>query len=185
MPSLIAYAKAHPGELKFASSGNGTSIHLAGELFKSMTGVDMRHVPFRGSAPAVAALLGDHVNLMFDNLPSSMSMIRAGKLRALAVTSATRSPALPDVPTIAESGLPGYEATSWFGLLAPAGTPPAIVQQLNAEIRAVLALPSVKAQLDEQGAVAHPETPEQFGQFIRDETAKWSKTVKESGATVD
>jgi tripartite-type tricarboxylate transporter receptor subunit TctC len=183
--SLIAFAKAHPGQLTFASSGNGTSIHLAGELFKSMTGVDIRHVPFRGSAPAITAMLGEHVNMMFDNLPSSFSQIKAGKLRPLAVTSSTRSPALPDVPTIAESGLPGYDATSWFGLLAPAGTPPAIIKQLNAEIIAILAVPSVKAQLDEQGAVAHPETPEEFGRFIREETAKWAKTVKESGATVD
>jgi tripartite-type tricarboxylate transporter receptor subunit TctC len=183
--SLIAYAKAHPGDITFASSGNGTSIHLSGELFKSMTGVDMRHVPFRGSAPAIAAMLGGHVNIDFDNLPSSISQIKAGKLRALAVTSATRSPALPDVPTIAESGVPGYEATSWFGLLAPAGTPPAIIKQLNGEVIAILAVPSVKAQLDEQGAVSHPETPEQFGQFIKEETAKWAKTVKESGATVD
>ena len=183
--SLIAYAKAHPGELNFASSGNGTSIHLAAELFKSMTGVDMRHVPFKGSAPAVTALLGEHVNLMFDNLPSSFAQIKAGKLRALAVTSASRSPSLPDVPTIAESGLPGYEATSWFGLLAPAGTPPAIVKALDEQVVAVLADPAVRAQIDEQGAVPHPESPEDFGRFIRAEIAKWARIVKESGATVD
>jgi tripartite-type tricarboxylate transporter receptor subunit TctC len=182
---LIAYAKAHPGELTFASSGNGTSIHLSGELFKSMTGIDIRHVPFRGSAPAITALLGGHVSMDFDNLPSSISQIRAGKLRALAVTSATRSPALPDVPTIAEAGLPGYEATSWFGLLVPAGTPPAIVKLLNEQVVAILADPAVKAQLDEQGAVAHPESSEEFSRFIRAETTKWAKTVKDSGATVD
>ena len=182
---LIAYAKAHPNELTFASSGNGTSIHLAGELFKKMTGVDMRHIPFKGSAPAITSLLGEQTNMMFDNLPSSFAQIKAGKLRALAVTSLTRAPTLPDVPTIAESGLPGFEATSWFGLLAPAGTPAATIKQLNAQIVAVLADPVVKAKLDEQGAEAHPETPEAFARWIRDETAKWSKTVKDSGATVD
>ena len=182
---LIAQAKAEPNKLTFASSGNGTSIHLAGELFKKMTGIDMRHIPFKGSAPAVTSLLGDQTNMMFDNLPSSFAQIKAGKLRALAVTSLTRAPTLPDVPTIAESGLPGYEATSWFGLLAPAATPPATIKTLNAQIIAVLADPAVKAKLDEQGAEAHPETPEQFAKWIRDETAKWSKTVKDSGATVD
>lgn len=182
---LIAYAKAHPGDLTFASSGNGTSIHLAGELFKTMTGVDMRHIPFKGSAPAVTALLGEQVNMMFDNLPSSFAQIKAGKLRALAVTSSVRSAALPDVPTIAESGLPGYEATSWFGLLAPAGTPPAVIKLLNDQVVAILAEPAVKTKLDEQGAVPHPEKPEAFAAFIRAETAKWSKTVKDSGATVD
>ena len=182
---LITYAKAHPGELTFASSGNGTSIHLAGELFKTMTGVDMRHVPFRGSAPAITSLLGEHVNLMFDNLPSSFQQIKAGKLRALAVTSATRSAALPDVPTMAEAGLTGYEATSWFGLLAPAGTPPAIVKLLDDQLLVILADPGVKTKLDEQGAVPHPESPDEFARFIRAETAKWAKTVKDSGATVD
>ena len=182
---LIAYAKAHPGELTFASSGNGTSIHLSGELFKTMTGVDIRHVPFRGSAPAVTALLGGHVSMQFDNLPSSFQQIKAGKLRALAVTSATRSPALPDVPTLAEAGLPGYEATSWFGLLAPAGTPPAIIKTLDDQLMAILADPAVKAKLDEQGAVAHPETPAEFAAFIKGETTKWAKTVRDSGAQVD
>ncbi len=183
--SVIAYAKAHPGELTFASSGNGTSIHLAGELFKTMTGVDIRHIPFKGSAPAITALLGQHVDLMFDNLPSSFSQIKAGKLRALAVTSSLRSTTLPDVPTLAETALPGFEATSWFALFAPAGTPPAIVKALNDQMLAMLADPAVKAQLDEQGAVPHPESPEQLGAFMKAETAKWAKTVKESGATVD
>jgi len=182
---LIAYAKAHPGDVTFASSGNGTSIHLAGELFKTMTGVDIRHVPFRGSAPAITAMLGGHVDIMFDNLPSSFAQIKAGGLRPLAVTSSARSAALPDVPTLAESGLPGYEATSWFGLLAPAGTSPAIIRFLDEQVIAILADPAVRAQLDEQGAVPHPETPEEFGRFIRAETTKWAKTVKDSGATVD
>jgi tripartite-type tricarboxylate transporter receptor subunit TctC len=182
---LIAYAKAHPGDITFASSGNGTSIHLSGELFKSMAGIDIRHVPFKGSAPAITAMLGGHVNIDFDNLPSSIETIRSGKLRALAVTTAQRSPALPDVPTIAEAGLPGYDAASWFGILAPAGTPPAIIKRLNDEIVAILKSPSTKDALDKQGAVAYPETPEHFAAFIKDETAKWAKVVKDSGATVD
>ena len=160
-------------------------IHLSGELFKDMAGVDMLHVPYKGSAPAVTDLIGGQVLTMFDNLPSSMPHIKSGKLRALAVTSEKRSPSLPDVPTIAESGLPGYEATSWFGLLAPAGTPAAIIGQLNAEVAQILAQPDVRRQMAEQGAEPHPEKPEQFAAFIRAETAKWAKVVKASGATVD
>src|SRR4029453_1006317 len=138
---LIAYAKANPGKLNFASSGNGTSIHLSGELFKVMTGVQMTHVPYKGSAPALQDLIGGQVQLMFDNLPPSPPQIKAGKLRALGVTSAARAPALPDLPTIAESGLPGFEASSWFGVLVPAGTPPSIVTKLNAEIAKWLPAP--------------------------------------------
>ena len=137
---LIAYAKANPGKLNFASSGSGTSIHLSGELFKVMAGVQMTHVPYKGSAPALQDLLGGQVQLMFDNLPPSLPQIKAGKLRALAVTSATRAPALPDVPTVAEAGLPGFEASSWFGVLAPAGTPPAIVDQAQRGNREVARL---------------------------------------------
>jgi tripartite-type tricarboxylate transporter receptor subunit TctC len=182
---LTAEAKAQPGKFTFASAGNGTSIHLSGELFKTMAGVEMRHVPFKGSAPAVAALLGQQVDMMFDNLPSSYQQIKAGKLRALAVTSATRSSALPDVPTIAEAGLPGYEATSWFGLLAPAATPRAVVQSLADALKVALASPDVRRQLADQGAQAHPESPEEFAAFIRSESAKWAKVVKDSGATID
>ena len=149
---LIAYAKANPGKLNFASSGNGTSIHLSGELFKVMAGVQMTHVPYKGSAPALQDLIAGQVQLMFDNLPPSLPQIKAGKLRALAVTSAARAPALPDVPTVAEAGLPGFEASSWFGLLAPAGTPPAIVAKLNAEIAKWLATPEAKEKLAKQGA---------------------------------
>ncbi len=144
---LIAYAKANPGKLNFASSGAGTSIHLSGELFKVMAGVQMTHVPYKGSAPALQDLLGGQVQLMFDNLPPSLPQIKAGKLRALAVTSTTRAPALPDVPTVAEAGLPGFEASSWFGVLAPAGTPPAIVAKLNAEIAKWLTSPEAKEKL--------------------------------------
>ena len=182
---LIAYAKANPGKLNFASSGSGTSIHLAGELFKVMAGVQMTHVPYKGSAPAIADLLGGQVQLMFDNLPSALPQIRAGKLRALAVTSSQRAAALPDVPTIAESGLPGYEASSWFGLLAPAGTPADIVAKINGEVARWLASPEAKEKLLAQGANAAGGTPEDFARHIATETAKWQKVVRESGAKVD
>jgi tripartite-type tricarboxylate transporter receptor subunit TctC len=182
---LIAYAKANPGKLNFASSGNGTSIHLAGELFKVMAGVQMTHIPYKGSGPALQDLIGGQVQLMFDNLPPSLPQIKAGKLRALAVTSSTRSPALPDTPTIAESGLPGYEASSWFGVLAPAGTPPAIIAKLNAEIAAWLATPEAKEKMVALGANIGGGSPEDFAKHIAAETAKWQKVVKESGAKVD
>lgn len=182
---LIKLAKEKPGQLNFASSGSGTSIHLSGELFKTMAGVSMVHVPYKGSAPAVADLVGGQVQLMFDNLPSSLQQIKAGKLRAIAVTSAQRSPALPDIPTIAESGLPGFEATSWFGVLAPAGTPPAIIDKLNAEIDKWLQSAGGKTQLLEQGALPAGGTPQQFATYIQSETEKWAKVVKVSGAKVD
>jgi len=190
---LIKLAKEKPGEINFASSGSGTSIHLSGELFKTMTGVNMVHVPYKGSAPAITDLIGGQVQVMFDNLPSSLQQIKAGKLRAIAVTSAQRSPALPDLPTIAESGLPGFEATSWFGVLAPAGTPPAIVNRLNAEINKWLQSPDGKEKLLAQGALIDPRgesvtaggSPEQFAAFIRAETEKWAKVIKASGAKVD
>ena len=182
---LIAYAKANPGKLNFASSGSGTSIHLSGELFKVMAGVQMTHVPYKGSAPALSDLLGGQVQLMFDNLPPSLPQIKAGKLRALAVTSSTRAPALPDVPTVAEAGLPGFEASSWFGVLAPAGTPPAIVAKLNAEIAKWLTTPEAKEKLANVGANIASGTPEDFARHIQAETAKWAKVVKESGAKVD
>jgi tripartite-type tricarboxylate transporter receptor subunit TctC len=182
---LIAYAKTNPGKLNFASSGNGTSIHLSGELFKVMAGVQMTHVPYKGSAPALQDLIAGQVQLMFDNLPPSLPQIKAGKLRALAVTSATRAPALPDVPTVAETGLPGFEASSWFGLLAPAGTPPAIIAKINAEVAAWLASPEGKEKLSSIGANAAGGSPEDFARHINAETAKWAKVVKESGAKVD
>ena len=182
---LIAYAKANPGKVTFGSSGNGSSIHLSGELFKQMTGVDMQHVPYRGSAPAVADLLGGQIAIMFDNMPSAIPHVKGDKLRALAVTTAKRSPALPNVPTIAESGVPGYEATSWFGLLAPAKTPADVVNKLNGAIMKALADPEVKTKLAEQGAEPYAEKPEQFAAFIQSETAKWGKVVKQSGASLD
>ena len=182
---LIAYAKANPGKLNFASSGSGTSIHLSGELFKTMTGVQMTHIPYKGSAPALTDLIGGQVQLMFDNLPSSLAFIKAGKLRALAVTSATRSAALPDVPTIAESGVPGFEASSWFGLLAPAGTPRDIVTKINADTQKWLASPDAKDKLAAQGALAAGGSPEDFAKHIQAESAKWARVVKESGAKVE
>ena len=182
---LIKLAKEKPGQLNFASSGNGTSIHLSGELFKTMAGVDMTHVPYKGSAFALTDLIAGQVQLMFDNLPSSLPHIKAGKLRAIAVTSAQRAPALPDVPTIAESGLPGFEASAWFGIVAPAGTPPAIVNRINAEVNQWLHSPEAADKLLAQGAIAAGGTPEQFVAHIRAETDKWAKVVKASGAKVD
>jgi tripartite-type tricarboxylate transporter receptor subunit TctC len=182
---MIAYAKANPGKINFGSSGSGSSIHLSGELFKSMAKVDMVHIPYKGSAPAVNDLLGNQIAIMFDNMPSAIQHVRAGKLRAIAVTTAKRSPELPNVPTIAESGVPGYEATSWFGLFAVAGTPAPIVTQLSKALVKVLNNPDVKAKIVAQGGEVVAETPEQFAAFIKAETAKWGKVVKDSGASVD
>jgi len=182
---LIAYAKANPGKVTFASSGSGTSIHLSGEMFSQMAGVEMQHIPYKGSAPALTDLLGGQTAIMFDNMPSVIGHVKAGKLRPLAVTTPQRSPALPDVPTIAEAGVPGYSATSWFGLLAPANTPAPVIAKLNASILKALADPDVKKKMEEQGAEPHGEKPEQFAEFIRSETAKWGQTVKKSGATAD
>ncbi|WP_029048431.1 tripartite tricarboxylate transporter substrate binding protein [Cupriavidus sp. amp6] len=182
---LIAYVKANPDKLSYGSSGSGSSMHLSGELFNSMTGLHIQHIPYKGSAPAVNDLLGNQIGLMFDNMPSSYPHVKAGKLRALAVTSAKRSPALPNVPTVAESGVPGYEATSWFALYATGGTPQAIVDRLNAEVVKILAMPEVKKQMADQGAEPNPEKPAQLAAFMKSETAKWAKVVKASGATVD
>ena len=184
--SLIAYGKANPGKLNMASSGNGTSIHLSGELFKSMTGTYMLHFPYRGSGPALLDLIGGTMDVMFDNLPSALPQIKAGKLTALAVTSGARSAALPDVPTIAEAGpVKGFEASSWFGLLAPAGTPPDIVNRLQQETAKALATPALKERLLSQGAIPGGNTPAQFTQFIAAEAKKWAQVVKASGAKVD
>lgn len=183
---FIKYAKAHPGQLNMASSGNGTSIHLAGELFKSMTGIYMTHIPYRGSGPALMDLVGGSMDVMFDNLPSSMQQIKGGKLKALAVTSAQRSSALPDIPTVAEAaGLKGYEASSWFGLLAPAGTPSDIVHRIQREVAKALGTPAVREKLLAQGAIPGGNTPEEFTRMIDAEIRKWAKVVKDSGAQVD
>jgi tripartite-type tricarboxylate transporter receptor subunit TctC len=183
---FIRYAKANPGKLNMASSGNGTSIHLSGELFKTMTGTYLLHFPYRGSGPALLDLIGGTMDLMFDNLPSAMPQIKAGKLVALAVTSAQRSPALPEVPTIAEAGpVKGFDATSWFGLLAPAGTPPEIVTRVQQETAKALGAPALKERLQSQGAVPSGMTSAEFARFIAAETTKWSRVVKVSGAKVD
>ena len=186
VPDLIRVAKANPGKLNMASSGNGTSIHLAGELFKTMTGTYMVHFPYRGSGPALLDLMGGNMDLMFDNLPSAMPHIKAGKLKALAVTSAERSSALPDLPTVAEAGpLKGFEASSWFGLLAPAGTAPEVVNRLQQETAKALATPALKERLQAQGAIPSGMSPADFAKFIAAETKKWATVVKASGATVD
>ena len=183
---FIRYAKAHPGQLNMASSGNGTSIHLAGELFKSMTGTYLVHFPYKGSAPALVDMVSGTMDVMFDNLPSSLPQIKAGKLKALAVTSRQRSAALPDVPTIEEAaGLKGFDATSWFGLLAPAGTPMDIVNRIQQEVAKSLATPAVKEKMLSQGAIPSGSTPAEFTKHIADEHVKWAKVVKESGAKVD
>ena len=181
---FIAYAKANPGKVNMASSGNGTSIHVSGELFKMMTRVDMLHVPYRGSAPALTDLMGGQVQVLFDNMPSSIEYLKAGKLRPLAVTTATRSQALPDVPTVAET-VPGYEASAWFGLGAPKGTPAEIVDKLNAAVNAGLADPKLKARLADLGGTMMVGTPADFGKVIAEETEKWAKVVKFSGARPD
>ncbi len=182
---FIALAKSKPGKINFASSGSGTSIHMSAEMFMMMTGVKMVHVPYKGSGPALAGMLGGEVDVMFDNLTSSIGYIKSGKLRALAVTTATRYPELPDVPTMQEAGVPGYEATAWFGMLAPKGTPRSVIVRINAEVNKALAQPDVKEKLAQQGAVASAWTPEQFGEFIHNEIAKWGKVVKASGAKVE
>ena len=186
--ALIRVAKAQPGRLNMASSGNGTSIHLSGELFKTMTGTFMLHMSYRGSGPALVDLIAGNTDLMFDNLPSSLPHIRSGKLKALAVTSSTRSSALPDLPTIEEAGGPalkGFEASSWFGLLAPAGTPMDIVNRVQAETAKALAAPTIRERLQSQGAIPSGMTSADFARHIAAETAKWSRVVKASGAKVD
>jgi len=181
---FIAYAKANPGKVNMASSGNGTSVHVSGELFKMMSGVNMLHVPYRGAAPALTDLMGGQVQVMFDNLPASIEYIKAGKLRALAVTTAERADALPGVPTVAET-VPGYEASAWFGLGAPKGTPPEIIDKLNAAMNAGLADPKLKARLADLGGAMLAGTPADFGKLIAEETEKWAKVVKFSGARAD
>jgi tripartite-type tricarboxylate transporter receptor subunit TctC len=183
---FVKYAKANPGKLSMASSGNGTSIHLSGELFKSMTGVFMTHIPYRGSGPALLDLIGGNVDVMFDNLPSAIPQIKGGKLKAFAVTSAQRSAALPDTPTVAEAGnLKGFDASSWFGLLAPVGTPPEVVNRIQQEVTKSLGSPAIKEKLLAQGAIPGGNTPQQFADFINAEHTKWAQVVKVSGAKVD
>jgi len=183
IPELIAYAKANPGKLNMASSGNGSTIHMSGELFKMMTGVNMIHVPYRGGALALTDMIGGQVQVMFDNIPTAAEFVKSGKLRGLAVTGATRSEVLPDLPTVADF-LPGYEATSWYGLGAPKGTPPEIVEKLNREVNAILAEPKAKTRFLEIGASLLPGSAADFGKLVADETEKWGKVVKFAGAKV-
>jgi tripartite-type tricarboxylate transporter receptor subunit TctC len=181
---FIAYAKSNPGKVNLASSGAGTSIHMSGELFKMMTGLNMVHVPYRGSAPMLTDLIGGQVQVTFDNMPSSIEHIRAGRLRALAVTTAVRSEALPDVPVVADF-VPGYEASSWFGAGVPKGTPAEIIDKLNKEMNAALADPKIKARLADLGGMSLAGSPADFGKVIAEETEKWAKVVKFSGAKPD
>ena len=174
---FIAYAKANPGKINWATSGNGTSVHLSGELFQALTGVKLTHVPYRGSNPALVDMISGTVQVMFDNMPSSLPHIQAGKLRALGVTTATRSPSLPDVPTVGETVV-GYEASAFFGMSAPKGTPKEVIDKLNKEINAALADPKMNAKLAELGGTVIPGTPEDFGKLVADETAKWEKVIK-------
>lgn len=186
VPDFIQYAKAHPGQLNMASSGNGTSIHLAGELFKSMTGIFMTHIPYTGSGPAMMGMVSGTVDVMFDNLPSAMAQIKGGKLKAFAVTSSQRSAAMPELPTIEEAGkLKGFDASSWFGLLAPAGTPADVVSRIQQETAKALNSPAIKEKLLAQGAIPSGNSPQEFARFIDAEIKKWEPVVKASGARVD
>ena len=185
VPELIAYAKANPDKLSFGSPGIGSSVHVSGELFKTMAGVKMTHVPYKGRQFAIPDLVGGSIQLMFDNMPSALPMAREGKIRAVAQTGAKRSAAAPDVPTVAESGLPGFEATSWFAVFAPAGTPPDVVAKLNAEIQRVYRLPDVQERLGKLGLDAILSSPEELARYQAAEIAKWAKVVKESGAKAD
>jgi tripartite-type tricarboxylate transporter receptor subunit TctC len=180
---LIELAKKQP--LSFGSSGSGTSIHLSGELFNTMAGVKMQHIPYKGRAQAIPDLLGGRIQLIFDNMPSALPLVKSGELKAIAVTSGQRSPAAPQIPTIAESGLPGFEATSWFALLASPGVPRDVQMRINAEALKVLAMPDVKEKLAGLGLETNPGTPDQLAGVIQSETAKWAKVVKESGAKAE
>jgi tripartite-type tricarboxylate transporter receptor subunit TctC len=181
---FIAYAKANPGRINLASSGNGTSVHMSGELFKMMAGIDMVHVPYRGGGPAITDLIGGQVQVLFDNLPSSIEYIRAGKLRALGVTTTSRSPALPDVPSVSET-VPGYEASAWFGIGVPKGTPAEVVDKLNKAVNAGLTDPAIRARLADMGGTPLVGSPADFGKIVAEETEKWAKVVKFSGAKPD
>ena len=182
---LVAHAKANPGDLRHSSSGVGSGPHLAGELFKSMAGVSMLHVPYRGGGPSVVALVAGESKVGFTTTPSCIVQLKAGRLRGLAVSTAQRSPFLPDLPTVSEAGVPGYDTSSWYGLVVPTGTPKAVIKRVHAETGKVLTLPDVKARLDATGMTPETSTPEELGRKIRDEIAKWAKVVKTLGLTAD
>jgi len=182
---LIALAKAKPGTLFFGSSGNGSTNHLAGELLKSMTGIDIVHVPYKGAAPAMNDLVAGHIPVMFDNIPAVLPQVKGKNINAIAVAGSKRATALPDVPTVAESGVPGFDASAWFGLVAPAKTPAPVLAKLEGDIDAILKLPDVQKRFDELGAEPGTVSGAAFGKFLADETAKWTKIIRESGAKVD
>jgi len=181
---LIAYGRAHPGRLTFASAGMGSASHLAGELFKTMARVEITHVPYKGNVPAITDLLAGQTSLLFATMPTVLPHAKAGKLRAIATIGATRSAAAPDLPTVAES-LPGFEVNNWIGLFAPAGTPADIVRRWNGEVMRIMQSPDIQARLPAEGARFSPNTSEQFGEFVKAEIAKWAPVVKASGARVD
>jgi tripartite-type tricarboxylate transporter receptor subunit TctC len=185
MEELLRYIRANPGKLNFASMGSGTTGHLSGEMFKMLATLDLVHAPYKGSGPALADLLAGHVQMMFDNLPTALPHVKSGKLRAFAVTSATRHPSLPDVPTLAEAGVPGFEATAWFGFVAPAATPRPVVEKLNAEMVKALRDPMVKEKMDAQGVHIVANSTADFSRQIASESAKWKKVVDRSGARAD
>ena len=185
VPELLTYARANPGKLSFGSGSNGSAGHLAGELFKTEAGVDMVHIPYKGGAPAMQALLAGDTQLMFDNLANSAAQLKAGKLKALAVTTAKRSSLMPELPTLSETGLPGFDIYTWWGFMAPAGTPKEIIAKWNAEVTRILNSPEMRAFFAQQGAEPAPASPEQFAALIRSEISKYAKIVKQSGAKVD
>jgi tripartite-type tricarboxylate transporter receptor subunit TctC len=182
---LIALARARPGQIAYASAGYGTAAHLSGELFKSMAKVDMVHVPYKGNVPAITDLIAGQTSLLFATMPTVLPQVQAGRLRALAVTSSSRSPAAPALPTIAEAALPGFSVTNWIGFFAPAGTPREVVAKLNGEVARIMQAPDIQKRLAAEGATFSPWTPEQFGAFVKAEQTKWAKVVKEAGIRVD
>ena len=182
---LIDYAHKNPGRVNYGTSGNGTSVHLAMELFKSMTKTYMLHIPYKGSAPVVTDLIAGQVDVMFDNMPNVIGHVRAGKMKALAVSTAQRSPLAPEIPTVAEAGVPGYELSAWFGVLAPAGTPRDVIARLNAEIVKLLNSPDVRERFAKQGVEVKTSTPEQFSEFLKSEVARWARVIKEAGIRAD
>ena len=182
---LIALAKAKPGTLNFGSSGNGSTNHMAGELLKSMTGINIVHLPYRGAAPAMNDLIAGHIPMMFDNIPAVLPQVQGKAIKAIAVAGAKRAAALPDVPTVAESGVPGFEASAWFGLVAPAKTPPAVLAKLEGEVDAILKMPDVQKRFTELGAEPGNVSGAAFGTFLAEETAKWTKIIQASGATIN
>jgi len=182
---LVEHARRNPGKINYGSSGNGTSVHLAMELFKAMTGTYMLHIPYKGSAPVVTDLIAGQLDVMFDNMPNVIGHVRAGKMKALAVSTTTRSPLAPEIPTVAEAGVPGYEQTAWFGVLAPAGTPRDIIGRLNAEIIKLLNSADIKERFSKQGVEVRTSTPEQFGEFLRSEVLRWGKVIREAGIKAD